>query len=320
MGMYIVRRLLLGVVTVWLVTVILFIGLRVIVPAFVGDIVTIIAEQDFQANPERMDQLREELGLKRPLPVQYGEWMGQLLRGDLGASLVTGRPVIEEIRYRLPVSLELGLIGLAATVLIAVPMGVISALKQDRWPDYLLRTYAVGSSSVPAFWIAILVITFGSLWFRWAPPITFAYLWDDPVAHLKIMALPGLIIGLTPSGGFMRIMRSQMLEVLRQDYVRTARAKGLAEWRVVVEHALRNAMIPIVTIIGLTLPGLIPGTVLFEIIFVLPGMGRYLVESLRVMDYPVIQSTNVIFAVLIVTSNLLVDLSYAWIDPRIRYG
>ncbi|MCH7678829.1 ABC transporter permease [candidate division KSB1 bacterium] len=320
MGKYIIHRLLLGVLTIWLVTVILFVGLRVVIPAVVGDVVDTMIEENARGDTALADALRERLGLNDPIPIQYAKFIGGLLTGDLGESFFNGRSVSKEIKDRLPVSLELGIIGLTATIVVAVPMGIVSALKQDTWVDYVLRSYAVGSSSVPSFWIAIVIITYASLWWRWAPPLEFLYLHEDPIAHIKIMLLPGLIIGLTPSGSFLRIMRGQMLEVLRQDYVRTARAKGLSETTVIFRHALRNGLIPIITIIGLILPGVIAGTVLFEIIFILPGMGRYLVESLRGLDYPVIQGTNIVFALLIVGSNIIVDLSYAWIDPRIRYS
>ena len=319
MGAYIARRILLGFVTIWLVTVILFTGLRVVVPLFLGDVVDVIVGEYGRDDPERMDELREEFGLTESVPLQYVKWVGGLAKGDLGRSLFNGRSILGEMRARLPVSLELGILGLATAIFISVPMGIASALYQDRWPDYVMRVFAVGSSAVPGFWIAIIVITLASMWWRWAPPLNFAYLHEDPIQHFKIMAMPALLIGLTPSGGLLRIMRGQMLEVLRQDYVRTARAKGLSERTVLIRHALRNALIPIVTIIGLALPGLIAGTVLFEIIFVLPGMGRYLVSAVGNLDYPVIQGTNVIFAFLIVSANLLVDISYSWIDPRIRY-
>jgi len=320
MGKYILRRILLGIVTIWLVTVILFTGLRIVIPAVVGDVVDGMIEENARGDQDLVDALRKRLGLDEPVPVQYLKFVGGLLVGDLGKSFFNGRSVSQEIKDRLPVSLELGIIGLTATILVAVPMGIVSALKQDRWEDYVLRSYSVGSSSVPSFWIAIVIITYASLWWRWAPPLEFFYLHENPIAHIKMMMLPGLIIGLTPSGSFLRIMRGQMLEVLRQDYVRTARAKGLNETTVIFRHALRNGLIPIITIIGLILPNVIAGTVLFEIIFILPGMGRYLVESLRSLDYPVIQGTNIVFALLIVGSNILVDLSYAWIDPRIRYS
>jgi peptide/nickel transport system permease protein len=318
MGRYILRRAVYGLITVWLVTVIVFVGLRGIVPLVYGDIVDVIVSENAN-DPALKDRIREEMGLTAPLPVQYVRWVGELARGDLGQSLLSGRQVGTEMVRRLPVSLELGLVGLASAIFLAIPMGAIAALRQDTWADYTLRVYAIASSSIPAFWIAILIITFGSIWFRWAPPIEFAYFQDDPIKHIKIILLPALLIGLNPSGGLVRIMRAQMLEVLRQDYIRTARAKGLEERTVVLRHAVRNSLIPIVTILGLTLPGLIAGQVLFEVIFGLPGMGRYLVHAVNTLDYPVIQSTNLIFAVLIVGANLLVDVSYTMIDPRIRY-
>jgi peptide/nickel transport system permease protein len=197
---------------------------------------------------------------------------------------------------------------------------MIAAIKQDRAPDYLLRGGAILLNALPGFWLAILILTFGSIWFQWAPPVKFKYLTEDPWEHLKIMLTPALLIGLTPSGGLIRLVRTQMLEVLRQDYIRTARAKGLQPGTVVFRHALRNSLIPVVTVIGLTLPTLVAGTVIFETIFIIPGVGRYLVDSVNNLDYPVIQATNLFFAVLIVAANLAVDVSYAVLDPRIRYS
>jgi peptide/nickel transport system permease protein len=218
-----------------------------------------------------------------------------------------------------PVSFELGIWGQMTAVIISVPLGVFAALKQDRFPDYGLRSIAILLNAVPGFWIAVLIITFGSIWFNWAPPITFKYLWEDPVQHLKIMMVPALIIGLTPSGGLLRLVRTQMLEVLRQDYIRTAHAKGLSQGTVLYKHALRNALIPVVTVIGVGLPNIIAGTVIFEQIFIIPGMGRYLVDAVNNLDYPVIQGLNLVFASLLMFSVLLVDISYAFLDPRIRY-
>jgi peptide/nickel transport system permease protein len=192
-------------------------------------------------------------------------------------------------------------------------------VKQDKWPDYGLRSVAILLNAVPGFWIAVLVITFGSVWFHWAPPIIFEYLWEDPIAHLRIMLVPALLIGLTPSGGLVRLVRTQMLEVLREDYVRTARAKGLSENTVLYRHALRNSLIPVVTVIGLSLPGLIAGTVIFEQIFVIPGMGRYLVEAIARLDYPVVMSINLIFATILALSLIMVDVAYAALDPRIKF-
>jgi peptide/nickel transport system permease protein len=319
MTRYLVRRLLLAVVTLWLVTVIVFTLLRVVVPLVYGDAVDIIAGEYARQDPALAEQLRDEYGLSGSIVQRYLEWVGQLLRGDLGRSLFNGRPISAEIADRLPVSLELGFIGLLSGLIFSIPMGIAAALKQDQWPDYVLRTLAILLNALPGFWLAILIITFGSLWFNWAPPLKFAYFQDDPIAHIKIMLLPALLIGLTPSAGLVRLMRTQMLEVQRQDYIRTAHAKGLTGTQVISRHALRNALLPIVTVIGLTIPSLAAGTAIFESIFTLPGMGQYLVSSIGNLDYPVIQSTNLIFALLIVLSNLAVDLSYPLLDPRIRY-
>jgi peptide/nickel transport system permease protein len=319
MGRYITQRLMLAALSLWLVTIIVFVLLRVVVPLVYADAVDMVAADISHSDPERAAELRDEYGLSGNLAVRYLEWVGGILRFDLGESIQNGRPITTELKDRLPVSVELGLIGLTGGLLISVPMGIAAAIWQDRWPDYVLRTLFIMLHSVPGFWIAIMIITLGSVWFNWAPPLKFAYIQDDPVTHFKIMLLPALLIGLTPSAGLMRIVRTQMLEVMRQDYVRTARAKGLTERRVIARHALRNALVPVVTVVGLSLPGLIAGTAIFESIFTLPGMGQYLVGSVSRMDYPVVQSTNLVFAILIVTANLAVDLSYPFFDPRIRY-
>ncbi len=319
MAAYFTRRLMLALITLLLVTLIVFTLLRVIVPLVYADAADIIAAEYGRQDPALREQLKRQYGLSSSLPGQYLEFVGGLLRGDFGKSLFNGRSVTGEIKDRLPVSIELGFVGLIAGLLMSVPMGVIAAVRQDRWPDYVLRTLAILLNAMPGFWLAILIITLGSVWFNWAPPLDFAYLHDDPITHLKIMAMPALLIGLTPSAGLVRLMRTQMLEVMRQDYIRTAQAKGLTGRSVIVRHALRNALIPIVTVVGLSLPSLAAGTAIFESIFGLPGMGRYLVSAVGNLDYPVIMGTNVIFATLIVFSNLLVDLSYTFIDPRIRF-
>jgi peptide/nickel transport system permease protein len=278
-------------------------------------------------DPVARERLAEDLGLSGSLPEQYLRWAGVawfwgddkgILQGDLGKSLITGRSVSSELKRRVPVSMELGIWAQLTAICASVPLGVFAALKQDRFPDYGLRSFAILLNSVPSFWIGVLVITFGSIWFNWAPPIRFEYLFDDPIGHLKIMLLPALIIGLTPSGSLLRLVRTQMLEVLRQDYVRTAQAKGLTQNKVLYNHALRNALIPIVTVIGVSLPNIIAGAVILEQIFLIPGMGRYLIDAISLLDYPVIQGLNLIFASLLMLSVLLVDLSYAILDPRIR--
>jgi peptide/nickel transport system permease protein len=322
---YIAQRLILTIPTVIMVTILTFLFLRVFLPA---DVIDLIIGEYGRNDPELRSALEKELGLSGNLATQYMDWIGLswfwggptgILPGDLGESLHSGRPVLGELKRRVPVSFELGLWAQASAIIVAVPLGVWAALKQDQWPDYGLRSGAILLNSVPSFWIAVLVITFGSIWFNWAPPINFKYLTEDPIAHLKIMALPALIIGITPSGGLIRLVRTQMLEVLRQDYIRTAHAKGLSQNTVLYKHALRNALIPVVTVIGVGLPNIIAGTVIFEQIFIIPGMGRYLVDAVNNLDYPVIQGLNLVFASLLMASVLLVDISYAFLDPRIRF-
>jgi peptide/nickel transport system permease protein len=308
-----------------MVTILTFLFLRVFLPA---DVIDLIIGEYGRNDPTLRANLEKELGLSGSLPHQYIDWVGLgwffggptgILEGDLGESLHSGRSVVSELKRRVPVSFELGLWAQCSAIIISVPLGVWAALKQDKWPDYGLRSVAILINSVPSFWIAVLVITFGSIWFNWAPPINFKYLTEDPVAHLKIMLLPALIIGITPSGGLIRLVRTQMLEVLRQDYIRTAHAKGLSTNTVLYKHALRNALIPVVTVIGVGLPNIIAGTVIFEQIFIIPGMGRYLVDAVNNLDYPVVQGLNLVFAMLLMISILLVDLSYAFLDPRIRF-
>lgn len=319
MSRYIVQRLMLSAVTLVLVSMIVFTLLRVVMPIVYGDAVDIIAGEYGHTDPARAQALRDEYGLSSNLATSYLKWAGGILRGDLGHSLFNGRPVTLEMKNRLAVSVELGLVGLLSGLLFSIPMGIAAAVAQDRWPDYGLRTFAILLNSLPGFWLAILIITFGSKWFNWAPELHFKYLTEDPIAHIKIMWLPALLIGLTPSAGLVRIVRTQMLEVMRQDYIRTAQAKGLAPRAVIFRHAMRNSLIPVVTVVGLSLPGLIAGTAIFESIFSLPGMGLYLVGSVQSLDYPVIMSTVFIFAILIVLANLIVDLSYPLLDPRITY-
>ena len=326
MQKYIVQRLILSIPTLLLITVLTFVGLRVVLPASVIDR---ILDEFGRSDPVLYARLEAELGLSASIPQQYAEWTGiawfwggdtGILQGDLGQSLHSRRPVLKEMMRRVPVSFELGLWGQLTAVAVSVPMGVWAALRQDKWPDYILRSLGILLAALPNFWIAVVIITFASIWFRWAPPLHFQYLLDDPLAHLKIMALPALIIGLTPSGGLIRLVRTQMLEVLRQDYIRTAYAKGLSQNIVLYKHALRNALIPIVTVIGVGLPGIVSGTVIFEQIFLIPGMGRYLVDAIGNLDYPVIQGVTLTFAVLLVLCVLAVDISYAYLDPRIRYS
>ena len=316
MQKYILQRIILALPTVLIISIITFAGLRVALPSTVVD--NILGEYG-RNDPELRKRITEELGLSASIPKQYVKYMGGVVQGNLGESLHNGRSVTSELKRRVPVSFELGLWGQASAIIVSVPMGVYAAVNQDKVPDYGLRTLGILLNAVPAFWIAVLVITFGSIWFNWAPPIKFKTLTADPIAHAKIMLTPALIIGLTPSGGLIRLVRTQMLEVLRQDYVRTAHAKGLGRGTVFYKHALRNALIPVVTVIGVGLPNIIAGTVIFEQIFIIPGMGRYLVDSVNNLDYPVIQGLNLVFATLLSICVILVEISYSIIDPRIRF-
>lgn len=322
---YVAQRIILAIPTLFFVTVLTFVGLRIALPQDVVDLIL----ADYAGNdPVLAERLREDLGLSSSIPEQYAQWLGLtwfwggeegVLQGDLGESLHSKRSVVSELQRRIPVSLELGLWAQFTTLLIAIPLGVWASVKQDKWPDYGLRSVAILVNAVPGFWIAILVLTFGSLWFNWAPPLNFKYLTEDPIAHIQFMLVPGLIIGLTPSGGLLRLVRTQMLEVLRQDYVRTAQAKGLGNGAVFYKHALRNAIIPVITVVGIGLPNVIAGTVIFEQIFLIPGMGRYLVSAVNNLDYPVIQGLNLVFATMLMASIILVDVAYAFVDPRIRF-
>ena len=315
MQRYILRRLLLTIPAIIGVTLIISAMIRLLP----GDAVDLML-QDYSGYAKDAEDLREKLGLNRPFYVQYITWFGGLFRGDLGDSLADQSPVRTELAHRLPVTFELGLMGLIIGLTIAIPLGVFSAVRQDTVSDYFARSLAIAMLAIPGFWIGTLAITLPALWFKWTPPLRYTRLTDDASKNLSQMIIPAIILGIGLSGAMMRLTRAQMLEVLRQEYVRTARAKGLNEWRVVFRHALRNAVIPVVTLLGLQMGVLIGGTVVLERIFNLPGMGRYLLESLNSRDYPVVQAVVLIFAALIIFSNLLVDLLYAWLDPRIRYS
>ena len=313
MHLYLARRLLLVIPTLIGVSMIVFLLVRLLP----GDAVTMLLQE--YAYAKDVEEMRAKLGLDRPVYVQYLDWMGGVLRGDLGTSLRNKTPVSEELLGRMPVTAELGLIAMLIGLAIAIPVGVISAVRQDTWSDYLGRSVAIGLLAIPAFWLGTLVITLPSVWWGWTPPLRYTRLLDDPAKNLGHVIIPAIILGLGLSGTLMRLTRAQMLEVLRQDFVRTASAKGLNERAVVMRHALKNAFIPVLTLLGLQVSILVGGTVVLESVFVLPGMGRYLLEAVQYRDYPVIQGLNLIFAVVIIVANLIVDLLYGWLDPRVRY-
>jgi peptide/nickel transport system permease protein len=314
MTKYVVSRLLLIIPTLGLLSV----GLFAIIRLLPGDVVDIMYEENGYAATKA--EMREILGLNDPIAVQYVHWVGDVATGDFGTSLLTKRTIGSEIKQRMPVTLELGLSSFVLAMLIAFPIGVLSAIKQDSLIDYAVRSYAVGGLSIPNFWLATLIIIFGAKWFGWSPPVEFITLRDDPVGHVKQLIVPALVLGGFGWSSVIRMTRAMMLEVLREDYIRTARAKGLANSTVILRHALRNAIIPVITIIGNFLPGVLSGAVIIEVIFGLPGIGRYAVEAIRTRDYPMLQAINLFFALQVVGMNLIVDLAYGAIDPRIRYG
>jgi peptide/nickel transport system permease protein len=312
MQLYLARRLLLMVPTLLGVTIVVFSFVRMLP----GDAVSMLL-QDYNYAPDA-DAMRARLGLDRPIQVQYVEWLGGVLQGNLGTSLRSGEPVAKEISNRIPVTAELGVMAMLVGLLIALPVGVISAVRQDTGTDYAARSAAIGMLAIPGFWLGTLVITLPSIWWQWTPPLRYTRLWDDPGRNLSQMIIPAIILGIALSGTVMRLTRAQMLEVLRQDYIRTATAKGLNERAVVIRHALRNAFIPVLTLLGLEVAVVVGGAVVIESVFALPGIGRYLLEGIQYRDYPVIQAVNLIFATVIVLANLLVDLLYSAFDPRVR--
>jgi peptide/nickel transport system permease protein len=310
---YLLRRLLVAIPSLLIASFIVF-SLPRMIP---GDVVQLMLEE--KAYGKDLDDLRAKLGLNRPIYVQYFEWGARVLRGDLGESLWTKRPVIEELGRRLPISLELGLLALVFAIVMATPVGVIAAIRQDTLGDYAARSMAILGLSVPGFWIATLVVLLPAIWWGWSPPIQFTELSKDPWAHVAQFLLPALILALASAAAIMRLTRAMLLDVLRQDYVRTAWAKGLRERAVVLKHSLKNAIIPVVTVLGIQVAQILGGTVIFEQIFGLPGMGRFLFDAINQRDYPVIQGINLLIVSVVVVMNLLVDATYALLDPRIRY-
>jgi peptide/nickel transport system permease protein len=313
MRKYVLRRLLIAISSLVLASLVVF-SLPRLIP---GDVVQLMLEE--QAYGKNLEDLRAKLGLNRPIYVQYFEWSGRAMLGELGESLWTKRPVLEELARRLPVSLKLGFLALLFSLAIALPVGILAAVRQDSLADYIARSLAILGLSIPGFWIATLVILVPSLWWNWSPPIQFTEFSVDPWAHVAQFIIPAFILGIASAAAIMRLTRAQLLEVLRQDYVRTAWAKGVRERSVVLKHGLRNALIPVITVLGIQITQILGGTVIFETIFGLPGMGQFLFNAINQRDYPVIQGVNLLIVSVVVLTNLVVDACYAYLDPRISY-
>jgi peptide/nickel transport system permease protein len=291
-----------------------------------GNIIDVLSAGDVEID---RDMLEHQLGLDVPQIVQYGRWLGVVpqmdgsvsgvFQGDLGSSWWRGLSVVDLLGSAWPVTLELAVIGLIIALLIALPIGVYSALRQDKWGDYIGRSFAILCVAVPGFWLGTLVIVFPGIWWGYMPPIMLVHFTEDPIGNLRMFIVPAIIAGMSLAGVTMRMTRTMMLEVLRQDYIRTAWAKGLRERAIVLRHTLKNALIPVISIVGLSVPFLLGGTVIIEQIFVLPGMGRLIIDAVQHRDCPLISGIMLLYAVILVLVNLMVDLTYAYLDPRVHY-
>jgi peptide/nickel transport system permease protein len=313
---YVLKRLFVAGLTLLGMSILIF-GLLRLAP---GNITDIIFESAGYVEEADRKKLEVELGIDRPYVVQYGRWMGDLLRGDLGKSYRYDLPAWEIIKPRLPVTLELAVLALGFSVLLGVPTGVVSAVRRGRLLDYVLRVVSLAGLSMPSFWLGMIVILLLVRSMGWIPSMTYVSPFEDLGANLAQFLLPALAVGYRSSALIMRITRSAMLEVLREDYIRTAWAKGQRERLVVWRHALKNASLPVITLIGIEFAFLIGGLIVTETVFNLPGVARYLVDAIQWRDYPIVQNLTMLIAIVVVVANLAVDLVYTWLDPRIKYG
>ena len=305
--------------TLFILSILVFLSVRFI-PGEVIDIMAAQMEQQAQGEINR-HALEQMLGLDVPVYVQYGRWLGDiLLRGTLGKSMVGVLPIEERIIGRLPVTIELGVMAILIGLLIALPVGIYSAIRQDTAADYVGRTFAIIGLATPNFWLALMVMIYPAIWWTWSPPMEWVPFTEDPLGNLGVLLIPSLILGTASAAATMRMTRTMMLEVLRQDYIRTAWSKGLRERAVVTRHAVKNALIPVVTLIGLQLPILVGGAVIIENIFNLPGLGRLMLVALNERDYPVVSVINLLFATAVLGINLMIDMIYPFLDPRVRYS
>ena len=319
MRAYLIRRVLLLIPTLFLLTAFVFLSVRFIP----GDVIDVMSERSMRAGGAQLDReaMEKLLGLDKPVHMQYADWIGgMLLHGTFGTSLHGRTYSIEQIiARRLPITMELGLLALVIALVIALPVGVYSAMRQDTAADYVGRSAAIIGLATPNFWLGMLVIVFPSIWWQWQPPLEHVSFADAPLRNLGFFIIPAAIVGTAMAASTMRMTRTMMLEVLRQDYVRTAWSKGLRERVVVVRHAIKNAFIPVATLIGLELPILIGGSVIIENVFNIPGLGRLAVEALNLRDYPTVSAVNLLFAIGVMAVNLAIDLIYPYLDPRVRY-
>lgn len=318
MSRYLAWRLTLFVPTLLVASIVIF-GIMRVLPGDVA-LVVLSGSGEVTHDADQIERVREELGLNDPLVVQYGRWLTGIVTGDLGGrSLENREPVRSLVSRQLPVTLQLTAYTVVLSILVSVPLGILAALRRNRWPDYLIRLISITGQAVPGFFVAILVILALLILFRWSPPIVYANLWENPWQHFQIMLWPTLVLAWGFSAYLIRITRAAVLEVLQQDYVRTARSKGLSERVVLFRHTLRNALLPIASVAGIQLGALLGGVVILESIFGLPGIGRGVVDAVSTRDYPVVQTLATLLVFLMLAVNLIVDLIYVVVDPRISY-
>ena len=318
MKKYIARRILLFVPTLLGVAVVIFLLLRVL-PGDPAEKILAGPYGEGTFTQEDVERLREQLGLDKPIHEQFASWILDLVKGDLGYSVARGRPVADELKRQFPVSLQLGLLSIALIWSIAIPIGVLAAVRQDSWVDYVFRGIAIMGLAMPTFFVGLLVILVLSRFFNWLPPFAFTHIWDSPSTAIQQLIFPAIALGFSTAGTLLRMTRTQLLEVLREDYIRTARSKGLSQGAVTWRHAVSNSLLPVVTIAGTQIGLIFSGTIVIERIFNIPGVGRGLLEALSTRDLLMIQTYVMYFAFIALAANLLVDLTYAWLDPRIRY-
>ena len=316
MRTYVLTRLMIAILTLLGMSIVIFVLMR-IAP---GDIVDIIFASAGYVDPAAKAEIQKELGLDQPITVQYAHWLRDILRGDLGKSYRYDIPAWQVVRPRIPITVELAILAMVVATVIGVPTGVISAIRQDRWIDYVMRIFSLAGLSMPSFWLGMVIILLLVSNLGWIPALTYISPFQDLKAHVLQFIFPALAVGYRSSALIMRITRSSLLEVMREDYIRTAYAKGQRERVVVWRHALKNAVLPVVTVLGIEVAFLVGGLVVTETVFNLPGVARFLVEAILWRDYPVVQNLVMFIAVVVVLVNLAVDLLYGWLDPRVRYG
>lgn len=319
MRAYVIKRLLLFIPTLLLVSILAFSIMRIL-PGDPAVVILVGESGEGHFTEEELDALRKRLGTDKPIHEQYARWIWGVVQLDFGESFWRNRPVTEDLKFRFPVTLQLTIMAVIMSLIVAVPIGVISAVRQDTWADHGSKIFTVTGVAMPSFWVGILVVFMLSEVFSWVPPLGYALLWEEPVKNLKQLVFPAIALGYFNLAFTARVTRSAMLEVMREDYIRTARSKGLRELVVLMRHALKNAVLPVITVSGFQFAALLGGAVLIEKVFLVPGIGQSLLEAINHRDFNVIQAIVMVSATIILALNLVIDLLYGWINPRVRYS